>query len=64
MKCFARDKDGKVFEVDAFNPGKLTGIMVTCDSAEQAEDMFKQLEESFPGGRGLLEMLINEPFED
>ncbi len=61
MKCFARDKDGKVFEVD--KPGDF-GIVVTCNSAEQAEDMFKRLEEAYPGGKGLLEMLIDEPFED
>lgn len=64
MKCFARDKNAKVFEVDMFNLGKLTGIMITCESAEQAEDMFKQLEESFPQGRGLLEALMDVPFED
>lgn len=61
MKCFARDKDGKVFEVD--KPGDF-GIVVTCEEVTQAEEMFKQLEEAYPGGKGLLEMLIDEPFED
>ena len=63
-KCFARDKDGKVFEIDMYDPSPDHGIRVTCENVSQAEEMFKQLEAAFPGGRGLLEMLINEPFED
>lgn len=48
MRCFARDKDGKVFEVD--KPGDF-GIVVTCEEAIQAEQMFKQLESAFPAER-------------
>lgn len=64
MKCFARDKNGKVFEIELYDPNPEYGVRVTCEDATQAEEMFKQLEAAFPAGKGLLEMLIDEPFED
>lgn len=64
MKCFARGKDGKVFEVDINDQLTNPGTRMICSDLIQAEEMFKQLEAAYPGGRGLLEMLIDEPFED
>lgn len=64
MKWFARDKDGKVFEVDSNDQLINPGTRMICSDLAQAEQMFKQLESAFPGGKGLLEMLIDEPFED
>lgn len=62
MPLFARNEEAEVVEVD-IDKADDYGIFVTCKTLPQAVEIFKTLDSTSPGGKGLLERLTEIPYE-